>query len=56
MAPNECFEQALQEYRERSWYPDEYADLPTDVQDDIMKRAWQIQAADNRLNELAQAA
>lgn len=56
MAPNECFERALQEYRERSWCPDEYADLPTDVQDDITKRAHQIQAADNRLNELPRAA
>ena len=56
MDPNELFEQALHEYRERSWCPDDFADLPTDVQDGIMERACQIQAANDRLEELIQAA
>jgi len=55
--PNDdSFEQALSEYRERSWCPDEFADLSTDVQFDIIERSCQIQAANDRLNELIQAA
>ena len=54
--PNDdSLEQALREYRERSWCPDEFADLPTDVQCDIIERACQIQASADRLN-LVQAA
>jgi hypothetical protein len=53
---DDSFEQALREYRERSWCPDEFADLSTDVQCDIIERACQIQAANDRLNELIQAA
>jgi hypothetical protein len=49
-------ERALCEYRERSWCPDQFADLPTDVQCDIIERACQIQAANDRLNEWVQAA
>ena len=56
MIPDECFEQALREYRERSWCPDDFADLPTDVQDGIMERAYEVQAADDRLKELPGAA
>lgn len=53
---DDSFEQALREYRERSWCPDEFADLSTDVRCDIIERACQIQAANDRLNELIQAA
>ena len=53
---NDSFERALSEYRERSWCPDDFADLPTDVQCDIIERALQIQAANDRLNELLPAA
>ena len=62
MSPNDdcpndgSIERALREYRERSWCPDDFADLPTDVQCDIIERACQIQAANDRLNELIQAA
>jgi hypothetical protein len=56
MTPDECFEQALREYRECSWCPDDFADLPTEVQHDIVARAVQIQAADERLKELMPAA
>jgi hypothetical protein len=41
---DDSFEQALREYRERSWCPDEFADLSTDVQCDIIERACQIEA------------
>lgn len=57
MPPNDVcpdadsFERALCEYREQSWDPAEFADLPTDVQCDILERASQIQAASDRLNE-----
>jgi hypothetical protein len=51
-----CFERAFHEYREQTWDPTDFADLPTDVQCDIIERACQIQAADDRLNELIQAA
>ena len=53
---NESFERALREYREQTWDPAEFADLPTNVQCDIVERACLIQAADDRLNELIQAA
>jgi hypothetical protein len=62
MPPNDDYptdrslERALCEYRERSWCSDDFADLPTEVQCDIIERACQIQAADDRLNELIQAA
>ncbi|HWX92461.1 MAG TPA: hypothetical protein VNY29_07500 [Terriglobales bacterium] len=62
MPPNDeypddhSFERALCEYRERTWCPDDFADLATDVQCDIIERACQIQAANDRLNELIQAA
>jgi hypothetical protein len=50
------FEQALREYRERSWCPDDFADLPTASQHSIVERACQIQEADDRLKDLIQAA
>lgn len=53
---DDSFERALREYHERSWCPDDFADLPTDVQRDIIERACQIQAANDRLNELRLAA
>ena len=46
MTPDACFEQALREYRERSWCPDDFADLPTASQDSIVERACQIQEAE----------
>jgi hypothetical protein len=51
-----CFVRAFLEYCERTWYPDDFDDLSTDVQSSIMERARQIQAADDRLQELSQAA
>jgi hypothetical protein len=53
---DDSFERALDEYRESSWCPDDFADLPTEVQGDIIERAYRIQAANNRLNELRPAA
>ena len=50
------FERALDEYRERSWCPDDFADLPTEVQTAIVERACQIQAANDRFNDLRLAA
>jgi hypothetical protein len=50
---DDSFERALREYREQTWDPAEFADLPTDVQCDIVERACRIQAADERLNKLA---
>lgn len=50
------FEQALQEYREQTWDPADFAELPTDVQCDIIERACQIQAATDRLNDFLEAA
>jgi len=61
MSPNDdcpnddSFERALSEYRERSWCSDDFADLPTDVQCDIVERACRIQMANNRLQELLAA-
>jgi hypothetical protein len=52
---NDSFQQALCEYRERTWCPDDFADLPTDVQCDIVERASRIQAASDRLNGLMAA-
>jgi len=49
----DSFERALSEYRESTWCPDDFADLPTEVQCDILERAWQIQAATERLAEAA---
>jgi len=48
---DDSFEQALREYHEQTWDPAEFADLPTNVQSDIVERACQIQAANDRLNE-----
>jgi len=56
MTPNDdSFEQALNEYREQTWDPADFADLPTDVQSDIVARACRIQAANDRLKELLAA-
>jgi hypothetical protein len=61
MPPNDVcldadsFEQALREYREQTWDPAEFVDLPTEVQCDIVERACQIRAASDRLNELLAA-
>jgi hypothetical protein len=48
---DDSFGQALCEYREQTWDPAEFADLPTNVQSDIVERASRIQAANDRLNE-----
>ena len=48
----DCFQRALSEYRESSWCPDDFADLPAEVQRDITERASQIQEATDRLNEV----
>ena len=48
---DDSFEQALCEYREQTWDPVEFADLPTNVQCDIVERACLIRAANDRLNE-----
>jgi hypothetical protein len=48
---DDSFEQALREYHEQTWDPAEFGDLPTNVQSDIVERACQIQAANDRLNE-----
>ena len=50
---DDSFEQALYEYRERSWCPDEFAELPTEVQRGIMERAIQIQEAEERMIQAA---
>ena len=52
---DDSFERALSEYREQTWDPSEFADLPTDVQCDIVERASRMQAANDRLNELLAA-
>jgi hypothetical protein len=58
MSPNDVhpdddsFERALCEYREETWDPAEFEDLPTRVQCDIVQRACDIQAASDRLKEL----
>jgi hypothetical protein len=52
---DDSFEQALREYREQTWDPAEFADLPTEVQCDIVERASRIQAASDRLNEILAA-
>ena len=48
---DDSFERAFCEYREQTWDSAEFADLSTDVQCDIVERACQIQAANDRLNE-----
>lgn len=56
VCPNDdSFEQALREYREKTWDPAEFVDLPTEEQCDIVERACRIQAANDRLNELLAA-
>jgi len=52
---NDSFEQALREYREQTWDSSEFADMPTDVQCDIVERACRIQATNDRLKELMAA-
>ena len=52
---NDSFEQAFREYREQTWDPAEFADLPTNVQCDIVQRACRIEAANDRLKELLAA-
>ena len=52
---DDSFEQALGEYRERTWCPDEFAELPIDVQCEILERARQVQAANDRLDDLMAA-
>lgn len=52
---NDSFERALCEYREQTWDPTEFVELPTDVQCDIIERACRIQAANDRLKELLAA-
>jgi hypothetical protein len=52
---HDSFERALCEYREKTWDSAEFADLPTEVQCDIVERACRIQAANDRLNELLAA-
>jgi len=51
----DSFEQALREYREQTWDPAEFADLPTNLQCDIAERASLIRAANDRLSELLAA-
>jgi len=52
--PNtDSFERALSQYREQTWDPADFADLPTDVQREIVERACLIHAADERLKEAA---
>jgi len=48
---NESFMRALGEYREQTWDTADFADLPTDVQCDIVERACRIQSANDRLRE-----
>lgn len=48
----DCFERALNEYRESSWCSDDFVDLPTEVQRGIIERACQIQEVTDRLNEV----
>ena len=52
---DDSFERALGEYREQTWDPAEFADLPTAVQSDIVQRACRIEAANARLKELLAA-
>ena len=49
MTDYECFEQALTEYRERTWDPEDFSDLPSDVQQAILHRAVQLLEACERL-------
>jgi len=56
MTPDDdAFKRALSEYREQTWDSTDFADLPTDVQSDIVARACRIQVADERLKELLAA-
>ena len=61
MSPNDdypdddSFERALREYREQTWDPADFADLPTEVQSDIVERASQLKAAHDRLDDLLAA-
>jgi hypothetical protein len=52
---DDSFNQALHEYREQTWDPAEFADLPTNVQCDIVERAYRIQAANDRFDDLLAA-
>jgi len=61
MSPNDdyfdddAFDQALSEYHERTWDAAYYADLPSDVQSEIVERAIQLRAANDRLRDLRAA-
>jgi hypothetical protein len=61
MSPNDdypdddSFERALRECREQTWDPADFADLPTEVQSDIVERASQLKAAHDRLDDLLAA-
>ena len=46
---DETFERALLEYRVRNWDPTEFCDLPANIQQQIRKRAHQLQEAEDRL-------
>ena len=52
---DDSFERALREYRKSSWCSDDFVDLPTETQCEIIERARQIQAANDRLKELPAA-
>jgi len=52
---DDAFDQALNEYHEQTWDPADFADLPTDVQCNIVERACQIRVANDRLRELRAA-
>jgi len=52
---DDSFERALREYREQTWDSADFADLPTDVQCDIVETACRIQAANDRLKDLMAA-
>ena len=52
---DDAFDQALSEYHERTWDPADFADLPTDVQSEIVERAIQLRAANDRLRDLRAA-
>jgi len=55
MTPNDncpdddSFNLALREYRQQASDPADFADLPTDVQCDIVERACRIKSANDRL-------
>jgi len=46
---NEALERALTEYRVRNWDTTEFCDLPPNIQQQIRKRAQELQEAEDRL-------